>query len=369
MKKSWVYGVELKPDFSGVIGEPVLALRPPVSLSDKQAEWESRSVTAREVNRRWTEGSVTFKKGDTYYIMYSANHFGGQYYAVGYATAKSPLGPYKKAANNPILQKNTDRGGSVTGTGHNSITYSPDGSEMFCIYHARTAKTGNERVVCIDRMTVKKRHYNDSGANHHAPKTAIGRSKDSSCEMKICLAQTRPISGDVQQNIDRHCEWIEQAVDESADAIFFSELSLTGYEPMLATELATTQYDTRFTIFQQLSNANQLIIGVGMPIRHDAGVQIGMLVFQPGRVPQTYAKQFIYPDEEPFFSCGNELIILTVGSYKIALAICYELSVPIHAETAHRNGANVYMASVAKSATGVVKAANPAVGRCLVNTA
>ena len=155
IEESWVYGVELKHDFSGVIGEPVLILRPPVSLSNKQAEWESRSVTAQEVNRRWTEGSVTFKKDGTYYIMYSANHFGGQFYAVGYATAQSPLGPYEKAANNPILQKNTDRGGSVTGTGHNSIAYSPDGREMFCVYHARTAQTGEERVVCIDRMEVK----------------------------------------------------------------------------------------------------------------------------------------------------------------------------------------------------------------------
>ncbi|MBD0278346.1 MAG: family 43 glycosylhydrolase, partial [Flavisolibacter sp.] len=124
-------------------------------LSDKQAEWESRSVTAREVNRRWTEGSVTFKKDNTYYIMYSANHFGGQYYAVGYATSASPLGPYKKAANNPVLQKNTDKGGPVTGTGHNSIAYSPDGKEMFCVYHGRTTKTGNERVGFIDRMQVK----------------------------------------------------------------------------------------------------------------------------------------------------------------------------------------------------------------------
>jgi beta-xylosidase len=155
IEESWVYGVELKSDFSGVIGEPVLLLRPPVHLNDKQSNWESRSVTAREVNRRWTEGSVTFKKDNTYYIMYSANHFGGRYYAVGYATSTSPLGPYKKAANNPVLQKNTGSGGSVTGTGHNSIAYSPDGKEMYCVYHGRTTKTGDERVVFIDRMQVK----------------------------------------------------------------------------------------------------------------------------------------------------------------------------------------------------------------------
>ncbi|MEO6638551.1 MAG: family 43 glycosylhydrolase [Ginsengibacter sp.] len=154
IEESWVYGVELKPDFTGVIGEPKLLLRPPVSKADKQAEWESRSVTSREVNRRWTEGSTTFKKGNMYYIIYSANHFGGQNYAVGYATGKSPLGPFTKATNNPILQKNTAKGGNVTGTGHNSITYSPDGNEMFIVYHGRTLGTGDDRVVFIDRMKV-----------------------------------------------------------------------------------------------------------------------------------------------------------------------------------------------------------------------
>ncbi|GAA4306856.1 glycoside hydrolase family 43 protein [Compostibacter hankyongensis] len=156
IEESWVYGVELKPDFSGVIGQPVLLLRPPVKMNDRQSEWESRSVTSKEVNRRWTEGSVAFKKGDTYYMMYSANYFGGKNYAVGYATSKSPLGPFTKAANNPVLQKNADKGGVVTGTGHNSITYSPDGKEMFCVYHARTSATGESRVVFIDRMKILK---------------------------------------------------------------------------------------------------------------------------------------------------------------------------------------------------------------------
>ncbi|WP_276482627.1 glycoside hydrolase family 43 protein [Paraflavitalea pollutisoli] len=156
IEESWVYGVELKSDFSGVIGEPKLLLRPPVSMNDKQSAWESRSVTSKEVNRRWTEGSVTFRKGNTYYIMYSANYFGGKNYAVGYGTGTSPLGPFKKAANNPVLQKNVEQGGIVTGTGHNSIAYSPDGKEMFCVYHGRTAKTGDQRVVFIDRMKIQK---------------------------------------------------------------------------------------------------------------------------------------------------------------------------------------------------------------------
>jgi beta-xylosidase len=152
IEESWVYGIELKPDFSGVIGEPVMLLRPPVSLADKQAEWESRSVTSGEVNRRWTEGSFTLKHDNTYYIMYSANYFGGKNYAVGYATSDSPLGPFTKSADNPILEKNTALGGIVTGTGHNSVTRSHDGKQLYCVYHGRTTATGNERVVFIDKM-------------------------------------------------------------------------------------------------------------------------------------------------------------------------------------------------------------------------
>lgn len=148
IEESWVYGIEMKPDFSGVVGEPVLLLSPPVEMDLN--EWESRSVTSHEVNRRWTEGSWIFKNKGTYYMMYSANYFGGKNYAVGYATASHPLGPFTKAAENPVLQKN----GKVTGTGHNSITRSPDGKDMLCVYHGRTEATGDERLVFIDKMEI-----------------------------------------------------------------------------------------------------------------------------------------------------------------------------------------------------------------------
>lgn len=155
IEESWIYGVELKPDYSGIIGEPVLLLRPPVSMDDQQAEWESRSVTSKEVNRRWTEGSFLIKEGNTYYMMYSANYFGGANYAVGYATADNPLGPFRKSPDNPVLQKNIETGGNVTGTGHNMILKLPD-NQMICVYHGRTKDTGDDRVVFIDKMRIQE---------------------------------------------------------------------------------------------------------------------------------------------------------------------------------------------------------------------
>lgn len=166
IEESWIYGIEIKPDYSGVIGEPVLLLRPPVTMDDKQVEWESRSVTSREVNRRWTEGSYIFKKDSIFYIMYSANFFGGANYAVGYATSMNPLGPFVKAENNPVLEKNQEKGGDVTGTGH-CMVLTLDNGQMYCVYHARTQKTGDKRVVFIDPMEIDK----DGKLIVHGPNT------------------------------------------------------------------------------------------------------------------------------------------------------------------------------------------------------
>lgn len=154
IEESWVYGVEISEDFTSVIGEPVLLLQPPATMDDPQTEWESRSVTAGEVNRRWTEGSFAFPHKDKIYMMYSANFFGGEHYAVGYAVSDNPLGPFVKAANNPVLEKNTDKGGEVTGTGHNMVFWSKHDQKMYAVYHGRTRQTGNARVVFLDEVQI-----------------------------------------------------------------------------------------------------------------------------------------------------------------------------------------------------------------------
>lgn len=151
IEESWIYGVELKPDFSGIIGEPVKILAPPQSFDDVQSEWESRSVTAHEAPRRWTEGSFIFKKDGKYYIMYSANAYFGGNYAVGYATSDNPLGPFKKSSSNPILSENKSKGGKVIGTGHNMALIMPDGN-YYTVYHGRMTDDPDKRVVLIDKM-------------------------------------------------------------------------------------------------------------------------------------------------------------------------------------------------------------------------
>jgi predicted amidohydrolase len=174
--------------------------------------------------------------------------------------------------------------------------------------------------------------------------------------MKICAAQTIPVAGEIEINIGKHKKLIDLAVLQRADVIIFPELSLTGYEPRLARQLATTTNDERLNDLQLISDVRHITIGVGMPIRSSSGILISMIFFRPNKTREIYSKQYLHKDEYPYFINGEEQALLTEGKNKIAPAICYELSVPAHAREAFRMGAEIYIASVAKSAEGVQKA-------------
>ena len=174
--------------------------------------------------------------------------------------------------------------------------------------------------------------------------------------MKICIAQTRAVKGDIEANLVNHKKVIELSASQGAKMIIFPELSLTGYEPELANALATNKDDEQFNELQQASDEKNIMIGAGIPVRSGKDVLIGMIIFRPLQPRQTYFKQYLHPDEEPWFVKGLPQQILEGFNDHIALAICYEISVPDHARRAHESGAKIYIASVAKTVEGMERA-------------
>jgi len=171
--------------------------------------------------------------------------------------------------------------------------------------------------------------------------------------MKLALAQTKPVTGNINANVVAHEQFILNAVALGADAIFFSELSLTGYEPALAEVLAIAPTDARLKLFQELSNQHILTIAVGAPLKTQAGIIIPLLIFQPGQSVLVYGKQYLHPDEEPWFVPGNNLAPISINDCRVGLAICYELSVEEHLNNVMPAKPDVYIASVAKFSKGI----------------
>jgi predicted amidohydrolase len=175
--------------------------------------------------------------------------------------------------------------------------------------------------------------------------------------MRICVVQTRPNRGDIPGNIARHRRLIDLACSRGVDVIAFPELSITGYEPELARDLATDGNDPRFDTFQEISDARHVTLAVGVPTRGEPRPRISLAIFRPRQPRYLYSKRYLHPDEVPFFVPGSSSTGILGGAPRIALAICYELSVPAHAAAAVSEGADVYLASAAKTAEGVEKAA------------
>ena len=71
-------------------------------------------------------------------LIYSANPFLSKDYAVGYATASSPKGPWKKFSGNPILRRDKPASSGLVGIGHGAPFISADGSYKY-IYHAHAS--------------------------------------------------------------------------------------------------------------------------------------------------------------------------------------------------------------------------------------
>ena len=166
--------------------------------------------------------------------------------------------------------------------------------------------------------------------------------------MRIAVAQINTARGNVQANINKHIHWIERAVSFGTDMIVFPELSLTSYEPSLAKNVCTVIYDERFDVFQERSDEHQTVIGAGAPLKTEKGLTISMILFQSRQPRITYSKKYLHVSEEPFFVGGENFPTLHCKGVDVALAICYETSVPEHEKVAFKTGAKVYVGSVVK---------------------
>jgi beta-xylosidase len=107
---------------------------------------------------RVAEGPSVLKHNGTYYLLYSANDYQSKDYAVGYATASSPFGPWKKYSGNPILSRQLEPAASagLVGTGHGAPFLRKDGSYMY-IFHAHwNAERVQPRTSYIAHMQFDK---------------------------------------------------------------------------------------------------------------------------------------------------------------------------------------------------------------------
>lgn len=174
--------------------------------------------------------------------------------------------------------------------------------------------------------------------------------------MKFCAAQCSPKAGAVEHNLEQHIAFIRKANEHGVDLLVFPELSLSGYEPSLATDLSFQEDDSRLRIFIELSRELDMTMLVGLPLRVKDAVSIAQLIFSPHTKPLIYRKQWLHEDEQPWFQAGEQPLCFDLKEHRITPAICYESLLLPHRQQALDRNATMYSASVAKHQAGVQSA-------------
>lgn len=121
-----------------------------IDTSDMATIVESGLIPIEQLPRAF-EACYMLKRKGKYILMYSSGDCKINTYAVHYAWADSPTGPFLYGANNPILSTNEDT--SVDGPGHHSMLN--DGDDYYMIYHRHDnphSTGGMFRQTCADKM-------------------------------------------------------------------------------------------------------------------------------------------------------------------------------------------------------------------------
>ncbi|PHM46100.1 NAD+ synthase [Xenorhabdus mauleonii] len=173
--------------------------------------------------------------------------------------------------------------------------------------------------------------------------------------LKIAAAQFNPASGDITENIKKHLQLISVAVNENADVIIFPELSLTGYEPEWARELAFIDSDPRWEPFSLIAQKHGITIIIGAPVKNgDDKPQIGLFIIQPSNPVSHYSKMHLHSGENEYFTAGSCEKVFQLDKHTLGLAICADTGIDSHASNTATAGASIYLASVLITGKGYI---------------
>lgn len=118
------------------MGSPVEARSDAVSVLAPNADWQlyerNRAIYGDRYDWHTLEGPSVVHRARKYWMTYSGGSWTGADYAVSWAVAEHPLGPWLHApAGSPPLLFTSD---NLRGPGHNSLTTSPEGLDVIAFH-------------------------------------------------------------------------------------------------------------------------------------------------------------------------------------------------------------------------------------------
>jgi NAD+ synthase (glutamine-hydrolysing) len=149
--------------------------------------------------------------------------------------------------------------------------------------------------------------------------------------MRLALAQMNTVVGDLDGNLERIAERLEEAREAGAELVLFPELATTGYPPedlLLRPGFLKAAAKTLDAVAAKTKGITAL---VGAP-HLDRDLFNACAVCVDGDVRAMYRKQFLPNygvfDEDRYFQPGNELVLLRCGETLVGPTVCEDIWQP-----------------------------------------
>lgn len=146
--------------------------------------------------------------------------------------------------------------------------------------------------------------------------------------MKIALSQMNIKWENKEDNQKAAVDAILAAKEKGAKAVFFPEMSLTGFS--MDTDLTAESDLETVQAFQRIAQKERVAIGIGWVKRRELAENHYTVLDSDGRILSDYVKihPFSYGKENIFFQSGSAVVQYNLGGYSWSTFICYDLRFP-----------------------------------------
>ena len=164
--------------------------------------------------------------------------------------------------------------------------------------------------------------------------------------LRVALAQFAPGLGEVEANLARMLDFLEQAAGRSVDLVCYPELCVSGYllDPVAYDNALLDAVEVAGAALAEAATAAGIAVVYGAPARRPGGLGNTVVYVGPGGDRAVYAKTHMDVKEREVFAPGSSFVTAGDG---LGFACCYDLAFPEPSRMLALQGARVLLVPMA----------------------
>ncbi|WP_066639789.1 nitrilase family protein [Desulfolucanica intricata] len=148
-------------------------------------------------------------------------------------------------------------------------------------------------------------------------------------DIKIAVVQMQAVAGEIEKNLEKIVEFVNQAAAQKVDIICFPELCIQGYNrgrAYLMAEIIPGESSQKISHLAQ-DKKMTVLVGIAEKSKNDMPYITQLVAFPDGTLKK-YRKTHLGKSERSYFTAGNDFPIFKTEKAILGVEICWDLHFP-----------------------------------------